>query len=214
MTITNGYTTLAAFKTSTTISDSTDDADIEAAIEAASRQIDGLAARRFWQDATVVARTYFPSESARVWCDDISTTTGLIVKVDQDDDGTFETTLTINTDFIVEPVNAAADYPVRPYESIRLLQSGSLTVWPSLISGRPCVQVTAKFGWSAVPDAVERACVTQARNAWKSIDANQETIQVSAEGFPVRSPIIAGMARVSVEPYIRYSPVDSDANYC
>jgi hypothetical protein len=213
VTITNGYATLADFKTAVTISDTTDDTDIEAAIEAASRQIDAIANRKFWQDGSVVDRKYWPSEPCRVWVDDISTTTGLVVKVDQSGDGTFETTLTINTDFIVEPVNAAADYPVRPYECVRLLTTGQLATWPVATTGRPTVQVTAKFGWAAVPDAVERATITQARNVWKAVDAANDALQVSVEGFPVRSPIVAGMTRVSIEPYVRYTPVDNGADH-
>lgn len=212
MTIVNGYATLADFKTAVTISDSVDDTDIESAIEAASRQIDGIANRKFWKDSQVVARTYYPSDPYRVYVDDIATTTGLIVKIDNGGDGTFDQTLTINTDFIVEPVNAAAEFPVRPYESIRLLTTGALSTFPYILTGRPSVQVTATFGWSAVPDAVERACITQARNVWKAVDAANDALQVSVEGFAVRSPIIAGITRVSIEPYVRYCPVDN-ANY-
>ncbi len=212
MTITNGYATLADFKTAVTISDSVDDTDIESAIEAASRQIDALANRKFWQDSSVVARTYWPCSSREVWVDDISTTTGLIVKVDNDGNGTFETTLTIDVDFILLPTNAAAEYPVRPYECIRLLTTGSLSIFPLTTTGRPSVQVTAKFGWPAVPDAVERATISQARNVWKAVDAANDTIQVSAEGFAFRSPIIAGITRASVEPYVRYSQIDNGNN--
>lgn len=217
MTITNGYATLNDAKTALGISDTTDDTDIEAAVEAASRQIDdvcGWPHRRFWQDGTVVQRTYYPSDPRRAYVDDISTTTGLIVKVDQDGDGTFETTLTINTDFILEPVNAGADYPVRPWESIRLLTTGSLSTWPLITTGRPSLQVTAKFGWAAVPDAVERACIAQAKNVFKAVDANNEAIQVSVEGFPVRMPTMSGLTRLSLEPYVRHTPVDSDAYDC
>lgn len=211
MAIINGYTTLAAFKSAVTISDTADDVDIEEAIEAASRQIDGLVGRRrFWQDGSVVARRYYPGEPHRVGVDDISTVTGLIVKVDQDDDGTFETTLTIDTDFILEPVNADKDYPVRPWESVRLL-NGALSTFPCLASGRPSVQVTAKFGWSAVPEPVERACIVQARNVFKAVDANNEVLQVSADGFPIRLPAVPSTTRVSLEPYIRYSEVDDGA---
>lgn len=213
MAITNGYCTLDNFKASTQITDNNDDTDIEAAIETASRQIDGIAGkRRFWQDGTVVARTYYPSEPSRVWVDDISTLTGLIVKVDQDGDGTFETTLTINTDFIVEPINAAAEWPVRPWESIRLLQTGALSAFSCLASGRPSVQVTAKFGWSAVPDPVERACVNQAKVVFKAIDAQNDTIAISAEGYPVRIPAVSSMMRASLEPFIRYTEVDDRAH--
>ena len=213
MAIVNGYCLLADYKTAVGISDTTDDTDIEQAIETASRQIDGIVGRgrKFWQDSTVVARTYYPSESNRVWVDDISTLTGLIVKVDQDDNGTFETTLTINTDFIVEPVNAAAEYPVRPYESIRLLNN-ALSSFPCLSSGRPSVQVTAKFGWSAVPDAIERACINQAKTVFKGVDAQNDTVLVSAEGFAVRLPAVSTMTRVTLEQFVRYSEVDDRAH--
>lgn len=209
---TNAYCELASLKAALQITDTDSDLELDAARDTASRQIDGLAGRRrFWQDTAVVTRTYYPSESVRVWVDDISTTTGLVVKVDQDDDGTFETTLTINTDFIVEPVNAAAQYPVRPYESIRLL-GNALGAFPCLASGRPSVQVTAKFGWSAVPEPIERACIVQAKNVFKGVDAQNDTIQVSADGFPIRMPAISSVARAAAEQFARYTEVDDRAH--
>jgi hypothetical protein len=207
--IANGYCTLAVFSKSIGIpeGDRTDDEKAELSIEAASRLIDGHCGkgRKFWQDATVIDRKYWPSCTGVLYVDDISTTTGLIVKADQGDDGTFETTLTINTDFIVEPVNAAAEFPIRPYTRIRLL-GNTLTSWPLLSSGRPSVQVTAKYGWPAIPDAIERACVIQARQIFKSHDG--ASYQMSVDGIPMRSPVIDPTARVLLEPFIRYDEVD------
>ena len=52
---------------------------IEQAIEAASREIDAYCGRRFWQDGTATARTYY-ADTPRIACvDDIATTTGLVV---------------------------------------------------------------------------------------------------------------------------------------
>ena len=145
------------------------DTQIEEAVEAASRMIDGYCGRRFWQDGTVTAREYYADSPVCVEVDDISTVTGLIVKTDTDGDGTFETTLTISTDFILSPLNAADRTPVWPYEEI-IVPSSSYYL-PRLSNGRPGVQVTAKFGWPAVPDDVEQACRIQARELFKSKDA-------------------------------------------
>ena len=61
MTITNGYTTLALLKGELGAStDTADDAKLERAISAASRQIDKFVGRPhgFWQDAVVASREY------------------------------------------------------------------------------------------------------------------------------------------------------------
>ena len=115
MALTNAYATLAELKAESNIgaADTSYDTKLELALNAASRQIDGYCGgRRFWQDSTVVTRQFFADDSLTCMVDDISTTTGLVVAVDNDDDGTFETTLTINTDFIVLPLNAEDKYPV------------------------------------------------------------------------------------------------------
>ena len=87
MTITNGYAALADLKAELGIFDTTDDDALELAIEAASRQCDDYTGRRFWQDGSVVARTYVPDDPYCLVVDDISTTTGLVVKIDDDDSG-------------------------------------------------------------------------------------------------------------------------------
>lgn len=210
MAVTNGYCTLAALKAALDITDKADDGALEAAIEAASRQIDAHCGRgrKFWQDANVVARKYSPVYANRVVVDDVSTLTGLIVAVDTTDDGTFDTTLTISSDFQVEPVNAAAEYPVQPWTSIRLLD-GTLSTFTRLASGRPVVQVTAKFGWPTVPDAVERACVIQARSVFKSQDTTFGSFALSLDGQPQRVPALDPMARAQLEPFVRYDEVDA-----
>ena len=131
--------------------------------------VDGICGWRFWQDGSVVAREFYADD---LYCCEIgpgiSTTTGLIVKLDEDADGTFETTLTITTDFVLWPLNAADDVPVRPYTEIRLVDNYA---FPLHATGRPGVQVTAKFGWAAVPDWAEKACLIQAGQLFKAKDA-------------------------------------------
>jgi len=108
MAITNGYITLANLKTYLKIDDSVEDTLLESIIESASRSIDRIANRRFYLDATASARTYRPVGNMRVIVDDFGTTTGLILKTDPDSSGTYQKTMTLNTDYIVEPTTALA----------------------------------------------------------------------------------------------------------
>jgi hypothetical protein len=201
MAITNGYSTLALLKAELGIPTGTTDKDsrCEVAVEAASRQIDAHCGRRFWQDATVVAREFFADSSTEVTVEgfdgDISTVTGLIVKADDDNDGTFETTFTITTHFVLLPANAADNSPVWPYTTIRLVDGSSW--FPVRYSGRPGVQVTAKFGWPAVPTDVGKACLIQAVQLFKSSDAVFGGLSFGDGGFMrVRgemNPMAAGL---------------------
>ena len=96
----------------------------------------------------------------------ISTLTGLIVKIDTDYDGTFETTLTIDTDFILEPLNALTEVPAWPYTEIVLVANYAFPT-----GRRAGAQVTAKFGWPAIPDDVTMANALLAHDLFKSKDA-------------------------------------------
>ena len=73
--------------------------------------------------------------------------------------GTYGTTLTIGTDFIVCPANALSDYPARPITELEIAWSSS-SYFPTGMENT--VQVTAKFGWPDVPDDVNKACLVQA----------------------------------------------------
>lgn len=159
------YSTVAELKAFLRITDSADDAELAVALTAASRAIDQATNRAFGQTDPAVARYYTWEEGRRPngppWegrhrldVDDISTTTGLVVKVDEDDDGVYETTLTVNTDFQLWPWNAAAES--RPWEQIVLRPN---VTFPTHLRA---VEVTAKFGWATVPTEVEQAAQIQA----------------------------------------------------
>lgn len=173
MAITNGYVSLDQVTTEIgTGSDTSKNNAIEEAIEAASRQIDDHCGRRFWQDSEAVSREFFADDWLELYSTpeavmDISTATGLVVKLDDGDAGTFTTTLTINTHFILTPPNAADDG--EPFTGIRLVDG--LYRFPRSTSNRPGVQVTARFGFPAVPAAVERACLIQSVLLYKGTDA-------------------------------------------
>jgi hypothetical protein len=119
MAISNGYITLTDLKAWLKVdpSDTADDAIYERAVEAASRSIDRFCGRRFYLDSNASQRAYRAEDFQTVWTHDIGSLTGLIVAVDLNDDGVFETTWTRGPDYQVEPAYVAE----RPVVLIRAL---------------------------------------------------------------------------------------------
>lgn len=184
MTVTNGYITLTNLKTYLKIDDSVEDTLLEGIIESSSRSIDRIANRRFYLDAAASARTYQNATYWRCQVDDIGTTTGLIVKTDPNATGTYQTTLTLNTDYIVEPTNAAAKG--RPYTTITIVGSNGFSLPTDL---RPQVEVTAKWGWPSVPDDIEQACYILSADLYKRKDSIGGVLGLSELGAIRMSPL-------------------------
>lgn len=169
---TAGYISAADLKSYIGLTGSGQDTNISNAITAASRQIDRICNRRFWQDSSVQVKTFTPISNVFLEVPDISTTTGLIVKLDTTDDGSYDKTLTINTDFIVMPTNpillGTGSGEHKPYTEIRILNTRSSERFdPSIINN---VQITAKYGFAIVPEAIEQATRIQALRLFKRKD--------------------------------------------
>lgn len=158
------YATLAELKAQLGITDTVDDTALSRVLTATSRAVDEHCGREFSQDAAAVARVYRAVCSDQLSVDDISTATGLLVATDENDDGTYETSWTISTDFLLEPSNALADG--RP--AVRLVAVGAKT-FPTY-GLRPAVQVTARYGWAAVPVQVTEATIIKAARLFRRKD--------------------------------------------
>jgi hypothetical protein len=172
MAVVNGYATLNEAKGFLSISDNVDDTLLENMIESASRSIDRIANRRFYLDSTASARQYRVSSPVILYTDDIGTTSGLIVQTDDDGDGVFETTLTLNTDYIMDPLTALS--LGRPFTQITIVStSNTFPIFPGLFQNglRPGVQVTARFGWPSVPDDINQACLILTADLYKRKDS-------------------------------------------
>lgn len=126
------------------------DPDLQRGLESASRAIDQMCERRFWTTTSDETRYFSPRNSGWLDAGDIVSITTL--KTDDAGDGTFENTWTANTDYILEPLNAALDS--EPYTLIRRHPNASY-YWP--IGYPRSVQIVGKFGWSAVPPEIEQA---------------------------------------------------------
>lgn len=171
MSITNGYATQAELKQMLGIpnSDVMDDQMLDLAMESASRMVDDYTRRRFYADTTTTSRTYRAQHSDFVYVDDFQPSTGgysVVVKTDEDDNGTFETTWVVTTDYQLEPTNTT--------DSIQRAQNLIVAVgsrnFPKT-GNRARVEVTAKWGWPAVPAAVKYAALLVAEDLFKSKDA-------------------------------------------
>lgn len=146
----NEYVTSAELKATLTLTGETfADADIDRALESASRAIDDVcgARRRFYKDGSDQTRYYTPSGRRLVVIDDLADFTTL--HTDEDGDGVFETAWTENTMFVFEPLNAELDG--QPRQLIRAVN------WEIFPAAARSVRVVGKFGWDATPPAIKTA---------------------------------------------------------
>jgi hypothetical protein len=182
MAITNGYATLAEVKAALRLTDSVDDSLLERAIESASRRIDGYCGRWFYKTSATAVNIYPINEYLVAFPDDVSNTS-ITIKIDTNADGTYATTLTQGVDYILEPTDAALrGYP---YTHARMVggQTFPLEVTPSF----PTVQVTAQWGWNAVPSDVNQACVLLAMRQFARLNAALGVVGFADMAITVRA---------------------------
>jgi len=166
------YATLTDLKSWMNIDDSVDDATLTLALTNAQAAIDRYTERTFVlsSDHSATARTFGTRVPGAVWVDDIGDTSGLIVKIDDNDNGVFETTLTLSTDYVLDP-------PVGQYQAggrwpaTRILTIGSTLLPTYSESNRRRVEVTAKWGWPAVPSEIQLATLYLAADLFRRRDA-------------------------------------------
>lgn len=187
----NLYCTPDQMKSRFGISDVRDDFELERACRAAARRVESYCDRdRFWRDAAVQDLVFDADSPYCVRIKGprgtigISTATGVVVKTDEDGDGVYERTLTVSTDFLLKPLNAVSLNPAWPYETIEMVGNSSYRL--PMIYGRPGVQVTARFGWPAVPDDVSEAALILSHRLFKRKETSTGVVGFDALGATVR----------------------------
>ena len=165
------YATLAQLKTRLGITDANDDAALTSALAAASLDLEGGCGRQFNDAGVTSARVYYPDDLVTAIVDDFSTTVGLIVAADFSNAGTYTTTIAAANDQL-EPLNGVVDgTPGWPFYRIRMIQ----TWWPLWLTSigypRTSIQITAQWGWAAVPAPVVEATLILAEETFKMKDA-------------------------------------------
>ena len=194
---TSSYLTVEELKDVLRVTNFAWDDAMQLAIDAASSQIDQECDDQFWITDPADFKTYQASDPRTLWIGSFSSTDDMLVELDLDDDGVFETPLQ-PTDWQPAPVNRRPD---RPYDRIQLLRSGLRfpgarrghnpylgygygysTGWggdcyPHSLRAR--VKVTAKWGWPTVPWQVKQAAQILAIDHFKSKDMSGNSAGLS-----------------------------------
>lgn len=153
MAIDDAYFSVPQYKAYAKKESSADDLQIADDALMATRWLEERCHQFFGKDDAVVNRVFRAKYSDLLDLDyegnnpGIATTSGLVIKVDTDNDGSFaDETAWATTDYDLEPLQAAQGPLVRPYNTIRVKRSSSNYFTPGYL-----VQVTAIWGWPAVP---------------------------------------------------------------
>ena len=137
---------------------SSENTAIDNAIAAADAEIDQITGRTFVVPSGATAKTFIPYDDYTLYVSDVAQLTGLIVKEDTSLDGTYDTTLTITTDYVVDGNSA-------PYRVIKRVNGD---MWPRDRYGRPTVEVTAFYGYGmAVPDQIAQCALVIAARLYQ-----------------------------------------------
>ena len=155
------YATLAQFKAAVGITDSTDDAALQNVLDATDTLIDLHCDRKTGFGTATETRYYTAEDYQYVLTDDLVSVTTL--QTDDDANGTYETTWTASTDFMLAPANAALDG--FPYTEIDTSVSWPRNFPKDVYRG---VKVVGVFGFPSVPAAVVQAEIIQAGAVWSS----------------------------------------------
>lgn len=140
---------------------------LEEALRSASGEIETHCNRQFNRAETATPRVYPATSLTEVEVDDFWTKTDLVVEVDLDDDGVYETVVD-SSNYELYPANGVVSGQIGwPFWRIEFID-----LWlPQRSRRKNIVQVTAKWGWAAVPEAVRQATEIIAAETYQLKDA-------------------------------------------
>jgi hypothetical protein len=160
--VTDPYATAATYRAVAAKDSAIEDSEIDRDLLAVSRYLTRKLDQFFTKDTSAVARLYQGSGTHRLYLTDheqvpgLGSLTNLAVNVDLDGDyDVSDTALTINIHFWPGPQDADKGAEPRPWRYLDLKPNNAVTtIWPTR---ERAVQVTAIYGWPAVPKAIEIA---------------------------------------------------------
>lgn len=183
MAINEAYATVQQYKSVTGKTATDQDAEIASDLIAISRYLDGKLGRFFLRDETPVSRVYIPETySEGLWVDDLAEPPEA-VRIDTGQNGQYETEL-VTKDYELLPLNADKGPEPRPFTRIQL------TLWSNRGYFYPGerVQVTARYGWPEIPEAIQRATIhltailrLESPRATRRIEELGETVEASMD---------------------------------
>jgi hypothetical protein len=172
-TLVKDYCTVADLRTYMRDSSSLDTTSMQSAISAASRAVEGICGRHFYQ---MEDTQYFSPHEDDPWLldlddMDLATTAGLTVSVQWSNRANYNEMWVLNTDFVAEPVNRSqAGIDNWPYTYLRAIEG---KIWPPQIADyyKDTVKVVGLWGWPLVPAPVKQATLIAAAELYKLGDA-------------------------------------------
>lgn len=203
-TVNQFYTSVEEVKDRLGITDTNSDFQLQTAVQAAARAVEGYCGRYFYQ--VTETRTFMPYSIWEQPLDDVVSISS--VAVDMDGDGTFEQPWVQNVDyqlvFGLYEFNLLSTGEARPYTQIRVINAAGggrffPFIWPFAPLNR--IQVTGVWGWPAVPFGVKQATMQVAAEFFKLKDAPFGLIGTSEFGVvrvPKQNPYVAKL----LQPYI------------
>lgn len=157
------YATVADYRATTATQGA--DADVEDALQAASRLIerelgDHPRDRVFLPDAAASARTFDSLGEPVIWIDDCGSVTS--IEVDTEGAGTFGAAVMLPAAPWILPLAESRDPTCDPIHALEIIPTADAPYrcWPY---GRRRVRVTAVWGWPAVPLPIKRLTILIAR---------------------------------------------------
>lgn len=180
MPIVNGYCTLAQVKAALRLTDNADDTLLESAIQSASRRIDEECNRWFYKTAQTPVQVYPASIYECGVLNDIANSS-VTVKIDSVGDGSYATTWTQGQQYQLEPLNTVITG--KPYRRIVCINGYSFPI----ADDKPLVQVTAQWGWNAVPSDVEQACILLSMRQFARLNAALGVVGFADMAIQVRA---------------------------
>lgn len=173
------------------------DYDAQRAITSACRGIDEYTGRYFYTSSGTQQMLYEWHGARCVEIDDLVSLG--TVEVDYDRNGTYETTWTQGTSFLLEPYNAA--FTGKPYEELGLLPLAVYhrpTWYPALI------RVTGTFGWPAVPEPVkEAATILATRFLRRAREAPFGVVGIGIDSTAVRISKVDSDMAFLLDPFVK-----------
>lgn len=194
MAITNGYVTLDEFKLRLGITSTNEDTELESKIEMASRYIDQICDRYFYQVDAI--RYFTPEHWSEVTVDDLVELTDLSI----DPVGLRDYSQLWNlTDYDLTP--EGADTLGAPFTRV-VISGAGLYTFPRTSRA---VRITGTWGWPAVPAAIKEATILEATRAYKRKTSPFGTIGSAGVGGQIRSIMMTDpQVKEWTARYIRY----------
>jgi hypothetical protein len=172
MALGDNYATTAELKGRLNIPLSNDDydAELDDALNSASREIERFTNRQFNKVTVATEREFEPFEPDYVWVTDFYSSTGLVIKTDENNDGVFEHTWT-TADYELYPRNNQ-EFGVSGFPYYKIFPANG-AYFPKACRGerRGTLQVKALWGWEDVPYQVKQAALALAARNFQMKDA-------------------------------------------